>query len=259
MTGGAGGTRQGSAKGDVFDLVQFLDPSLNFGQVRKALRPFVGLSPTYPEALPKRETTQADALCPSAGRSRPRLRPRFARLELPDRGPRPPAHRPPGRRARPTPCGMGLTGARGSRIATAAGQVCHIEVRGPDFKGSLRGGTKTLFRLAGGLSTMPAGRARGADRRAEPGGPREHPARHTLRGNRRRHRSWHDRRASSRPGRPTGGRERLGRAPPMQTPPAIALPASIKPSPSRPASPFERLRPTDGTDWNDVLRQGRGV
>ena len=23
--------------------------------------------------------------------------------------------------------------------------------------------------------------------------------------------------------------------------------------------PFERLRPTDGTDWNDVLRQGRGV
>jgi hypothetical protein len=22
---------------------------------------------------------------------------------------------------------------------------------------------------------------------------------------------------------------------------------------------FERLRPTDGTDWNDVLRQGRGV
>ncbi len=23
--------------------------------------------------------------------------------------------------------------------------------------------------------------------------------------------------------------------------------------------PFERLRPTNGTDWNDVLRQGRGV
>ncbi len=33
-----------------------------------------------------------------------------------------------------------------------AGQVCHVEVRGPDFKGSLRGGTKTLFRLAGGPS-----------------------------------------------------------------------------------------------------------
>jgi hypothetical protein len=28
-----------STKGDIFDLVQFLDPSLNFGQVRKRLRP----------------------------------------------------------------------------------------------------------------------------------------------------------------------------------------------------------------------------
>ena len=32
---------QGSAKGDVFDLVQHLDPSLNFGQVRKELRRLV--------------------------------------------------------------------------------------------------------------------------------------------------------------------------------------------------------------------------
>ena len=38
-----------AAKGDVFDLVQHLDPSLNFGQVRQILRPFIGLSPTYPE------------------------------------------------------------------------------------------------------------------------------------------------------------------------------------------------------------------
>jgi hypothetical protein len=38
-----------STKGDIFDLVQFLDPSLNFGQVRKRLRPLVGLvAPTYP-------------------------------------------------------------------------------------------------------------------------------------------------------------------------------------------------------------------
>lgn len=29
------------------------------------------------------------------------------------------------------------------------GQVSHIEIRGPDFKGSLRGGCKTLFRLPG--------------------------------------------------------------------------------------------------------------
>ena len=40
----------GSAKGDVFNLVQHLDPSLNFGAVRKVLRGFVGVAPTYPAA-----------------------------------------------------------------------------------------------------------------------------------------------------------------------------------------------------------------
>ena len=42
---------QSSAKGDVFDLVQHLDPSLNFGQVRKELRRLVGVAPTFPETL----------------------------------------------------------------------------------------------------------------------------------------------------------------------------------------------------------------
>jgi hypothetical protein len=32
----------------------------------------------------------------------------------------------------------------------AGGAVTHIETRGPEFKGSLRGGTKTLFRFPGG-------------------------------------------------------------------------------------------------------------
>ena len=41
---------QSSAKGDIFDLVQFLDPSLNFGQVRQVLRRFVGVAPRFPEA-----------------------------------------------------------------------------------------------------------------------------------------------------------------------------------------------------------------
>jgi hypothetical protein len=39
------------AKGDVFDLVQFLNASLNFGHVRRVLRSFVGVAPTFPEAL----------------------------------------------------------------------------------------------------------------------------------------------------------------------------------------------------------------
>ena len=40
-----------TAKGDVFTLAQRLEPALNFGQVRKLLRPLAGLSPTFPGAL----------------------------------------------------------------------------------------------------------------------------------------------------------------------------------------------------------------
>src|SRR5579862_7451015 len=42
---------QSTAKGDVFDLVQHLDPSLNFGQVRKELRRLVGVAPAFPKTL----------------------------------------------------------------------------------------------------------------------------------------------------------------------------------------------------------------
>jgi hypothetical protein len=36
------------AKGDVFRLVQRLEPGLNFGHVRKRLRAFAGLAPSFP-------------------------------------------------------------------------------------------------------------------------------------------------------------------------------------------------------------------
>jgi hypothetical protein len=36
---------QSSATGDVFTLVEHLDPSLNFGHVRQVLRRFVGITP----------------------------------------------------------------------------------------------------------------------------------------------------------------------------------------------------------------------
>jgi len=41
----------GPAKGDVFRLVQHLDPSLNFSQVCKMLRGFVGMAPTAQTVL----------------------------------------------------------------------------------------------------------------------------------------------------------------------------------------------------------------
>src|SRR5271166_7177380 len=39
------------AKGDIFSLVQHLEPGLNFTQARHMLRRFVGIAPTFPEAL----------------------------------------------------------------------------------------------------------------------------------------------------------------------------------------------------------------
>ena len=39
------------AKGDIFTLVQHLEPGLNFTQARHVLRGFVGIAPTFPEAL----------------------------------------------------------------------------------------------------------------------------------------------------------------------------------------------------------------
>ena len=49
--GGAGWWDPNSeAKGDVFSLVQHLEPALNFGEVRKALRPLAGVRPDFPPA-----------------------------------------------------------------------------------------------------------------------------------------------------------------------------------------------------------------
>jgi len=135
-----------SAKGDIFDLVEYLDPSLNFAQVCKELRRLIGVTPTFPEAV------------------------RPSRAHVPDR---PVAerwkHRPPLRRGSPAwsylseqrriPASI-LTAAAEADIVRegpfgsawfahhgAVGAVTHVEVRGPDYKGSLKGGTKTLFRF----------------------------------------------------------------------------------------------------------------
>ena len=63
-----------SAKGDVFDLVRFLESGLNFRQVRQVLRPLIGITPTFPEAL--RQPTRPDPDQPVAERwaRRSRLR-----------------------------------------------------------------------------------------------------------------------------------------------------------------------------------------
>jgi hypothetical protein len=138
-----------TAKGDIFDLVQFLDPGLSFGQVRQVLRPFVGVSPTFPNALrPSRRATQDRPLA-DRWQARSRLRqgsPTWCyltderRLSLGVLAAADEADA-----VREGPYGSAWFAHRDER-----GTVTHIEIRGANFKGSVRGGHKTLFRLAGG-------------------------------------------------------------------------------------------------------------
>jgi hypothetical protein len=65
----------GSAKGDVFNLVQHLEPSLNFGQVRQVLRGFIGAAPSYPAALYDHRRAAPDRTPAERWAARPQLRP----------------------------------------------------------------------------------------------------------------------------------------------------------------------------------------
>ena len=135
---------QSAAKGDVFDLVQHLDPSLNFGQVRKELRRLVGVAPAFPETLRASLSDAPDRPVADRWKRRPRLRPGSPAWSYLC-----------GQRRIPTSI---LTDAAAADIVRdgsfrtawfahrgADGAVSHVEIRGPDYKGSLRGGTKTLF------------------------------------------------------------------------------------------------------------------
>ena len=248
---------QSSAKGDVFDLVQFLDPGLNFGQVRRTLRPFVGLSPTFPEALPKRRTPETERPLPERWATRPRLRPGSRAWDYLS-----------GTRALPRAVLMAVSEADAARDGAygsawfahrdGAGQVCHIEVRGPDFKGSLHGGTKTLFRLAGGLSLTRLAifeapidalslaaleNIRRGTLNVATGGGIGPGTVDALQGVLTGLRAAGSVVVSAADANTAGDRFASQHQ-------AMAVQAGI---------PFERLRPSIGTDWNDVLRQGRGL
>jgi len=145
------------AKGDIFTLVQYLDPGLNFGEARRVLRGFVGIAPTFPEALRARRT-------------------RALRIPVAQRWDR---CRP---LSRGSPAWLYLTGQRGfpenilaaARVADAiregprgsawfahrdgAGLLTGIEMRGADYRNFSAGGDKTLFRLPG--FRLPGGTGR---------------------------------------------------------------------------------------------------
>ena len=139
---------QSAAKGGVVDLLQHLDPSLNLGQVRQILRPFIGLSPTFPEALRAQRAEDGNRSIAERWDARPRLR----------RGSRAWSYlaRERGLTAEVLLAAadadvvrQGFQGGAWFAHRDLAGRVSHVESRGPAFKGSLSGGRKTLFRLAG--------------------------------------------------------------------------------------------------------------
>jgi Toprim-like/Protein of unknown function (DUF3991) len=137
---------QSSAKGDASHLVKHLDPSLNFGQVRKELRRLIGVAPTFPETLRPSTLDAPDRPVAERWKRRPRLRPGSPAWSYLSEQRRSPA--------------LILTAAAGANIVRDGpfgstwfahhggdGAVSHVEVRGPDYKGALKGGTKTLFRF----------------------------------------------------------------------------------------------------------------
>lgn len=137
-----------TARGDVFNLVQHLQPGTNFGQVCKLLREFVGTKPSYP--LHKR-TWQREA--PAV----PVLE-RWARRRAVWRGSSAWAYLTEVRRL---PAFVVNAAIRREQLKEGPhasawfahrdheGRLTGIEIRGPDYRGFSAGGDKTLFRLPG--------------------------------------------------------------------------------------------------------------
>jgi hypothetical protein len=134
------------AKGDVFGLVQRLEPGINFGHVRKRLREFAGLSPSFPiaeragrrKALDRSVAERWEERKP-AWSSSPTARYLARKRFLPSR-------------IIEMACVTGVLrqgqmAALGSAIFNSADSVTHVDIRGPTYKGSLTGGAKSLFCL----------------------------------------------------------------------------------------------------------------
>src|SRR5271165_2925115 len=153
------------AKGDVFSLVQHLEPGLNFGHVRQVLRRLVGIAPAYPALVRKPQGRGAVSL-DERWAARPRLRqgsPAWFYLADQRGLPATVLNAAAGQDAvREGYCGSAWFAHRDGRT------VSHIEVRGPACKTSLRGRTQNAVPLRRGRD--PPRDRRGADRRPQPRG-----------------------------------------------------------------------------------------
>ena len=148
-----------TAKGDVFSLVQHLEPGLNLGQVRKILRPLAGIAPTFPEYL----------RAPSRGGPSIPFDARWARRSSPTRNSAAWRYLTETRHL-PEQVVVAAVRAEVLREGPHAsawfahrdqdGRLTGFEMRGPNYRGFSTGGDKTLFRLTGRSepSAAPANR-----------------------------------------------------------------------------------------------------
>jgi hypothetical protein len=136
------------AKGDIFTLVQHLDPGLSFGEARRMLRGFVGIAPAFPEALRARRTRASPLPVGERWeRRRPLSRGSPAWRYLTEQRGLPETILLSARAAE-----VVREGPRGSAWFAhrdGAGLLTGIEMRGSDYRNVSAGGDKTLFRLPG--------------------------------------------------------------------------------------------------------------
>ena len=141
-------------KGDIFTLVQHLDPGLSFGAACRMLRDFVGMAPTFPEGVRARRT-RASLMS---------IVQRWDRCQTLSRGSRAWLYLTV-QRGLPEPILVAARaadsvkeGPKGSAWFAhrdETGTVTGIEMRGPDWRNFSAGGSKTLFRLPGGPGPLP--------------------------------------------------------------------------------------------------------
>ena len=134
------------AKGDVFALVQRLEPDLSFGHARKRLREFAGLSPTFPPAHRAGGHKRPERPVADRWAERKPVWPNSTTWRYLARKRRLPSAIIEAASA----AGVLREGPSGSAWFAhidGEGAVAHVDVRGPTYKGSLTGGAKSLFRL----------------------------------------------------------------------------------------------------------------
>ena len=142
------------AKGDVFGLVQRLEPTFSFGHVRKRLREFAGLSPRFtpveraggresPDRPVAERWAERKAVWPNSPTWRYLSRKRGLPAAIIEAA---------------SAAGVLREGPAGSAWFAhldGHGVVAHVDVRGPTYKGSLTGGAKSLFRLPPNRPFLP--------------------------------------------------------------------------------------------------------